>query len=83
MHNLTVVHHIHSPAEGRLAIEIKAYPPDKRKRDLDNILKSLLDSLVHAGVVEDDSQFDAIAIARLPNEKPGRVDIKIFQLENL
>jgi crossover junction endodeoxyribonuclease RusA len=68
---------------GQLAIEIRAYPPDKRKRDLDNILKSLLDSLTHAGLIVDDSQFDAIAIARLPSEKPGRVDIKIFQLENL
>lgn len=68
---------------GRLAIEILAIPPDRRARDLDNILKSLLDSLVHAGVVQDDSQFDAIAIARRPPEKPGRVEIKIHQLENL
>jgi crossover junction endodeoxyribonuclease RusA len=71
------------PLTGRLAIEIKASPPDRRVRDLDNILKSLLDAIVHGGVVEDDSLFDAIAIARLAPEKPGRVDIKIFQLENL
>ena len=68
---------------GRLAIEVLAIPPDRRARDLDNILKSLLDSIVHAGVIEDDGQFDAIAIARRPSEKPGRVEIKIFQLENL
>jgi crossover junction endodeoxyribonuclease RusA len=80
---LALVHKIHSPAQGRLAIEIKATPPDKRKRDLDNILKSLLDSLTHARVIEDDSQFDAIAIARLPSSKPGQVEITITQLENL
>jgi len=71
------------PITGRLGIEIKASPPDNRRRDLDNILKALLDSITHAGVIEDDSQFDAIAIARLPSEKPGRVDVTIFQLENL
>jgi len=68
---------------GRLAIEIQASPPDNRRRDLDNILKALLDSITHARVIEDDSQFDAIGIVRLPVAKPGRVDIKIIQLENL
>lgn len=85
----TVQHQLHlaaslkKPLTGRLGIEIKAAPPDHRRRDLDNILKALLDSIVHAGVIEDDSQFDAIAIARMPAEKPGSVAITIFQLENL
>lgn len=72
-----------NPITGRLGIEIKASPPDNRRRDLDNILKALLDSITHAGLIEDDSQFDAIAIARLPSGKPGRVDVTIFNLENL
>lgn len=71
------------PLTGRLGIEIKAAPPDQRRRDLDNILKALLDSITHAGVIEDDSQFDAIAIARMAPQKPGRVDITIYHLENL
>ena len=74
---------VNSALSGRLAIEIQAFPPDKRRRDLDNILKALLDSITHAGIIEDDSQFDAIAIARRECLKPGRVEIKIFQLENL
>lgn len=48
----------------RLSVSIKAYPPDKRRRDLDNILKSLLDSLQHAGVYSDDSQIDSLHIER-------------------
>lgn len=48
----------------RLSLLIDAYPPDKRRRDLDNILKSLLDSLQHAGVYADDSQIDYLAIKR-------------------
>jgi len=50
--------------EQRLSVAIEAYPPDKRRRDLDNILKSLLDSLQYAGVYADDSQIDFLAIKR-------------------
>ncbi len=50
--------------EDRLEMIIQAYPPDKRRRDLDNVLKSLLDSLQHAGVYSDDSQIDSLSIER-------------------
>lgn len=36
-------------------IEFKAYPPDRRKRDQDNLEKVLNDSLVKGGILEDDS----------------------------
>ncbi|EFN3273912.1 RusA family crossover junction endodeoxyribonuclease [Escherichia coli] len=49
---------------GRLAIKIIAEPPDKRRRDLDNILKAPLDALTHAEVLIDDEQFDEINIVR-------------------
>jgi len=54
------------PAWGasRLAVEIEAFMPDKRRRDLDNVLKAALDSLTHAGVWEDDSQIDDLRIHR-------------------
>jgi crossover junction endodeoxyribonuclease RusA len=68
---------------GRLAIKIAAYPPDRRRRDLDNILKALLDSLTFAHVIEDDSQFDFISIARRDVIKDGAVQITITQLEQL
>jgi crossover junction endodeoxyribonuclease RusA len=41
--------------KGKLAVEIEAYRPDKRRRDLDNLLKAALDGCTHAGVWEDDS----------------------------
>ena len=50
----------------RLRVTIDAYPPDKRRRDLDNILKSLLDSLQYAEVYADDSQIDCLTIKRNP-----------------
>jgi crossover junction endodeoxyribonuclease RusA len=71
------------PMTGRLAIKIAAYPPDKRRRDLDNILKALLDSLTFAQVIEDDSQFDFISVARREVISDGAVRITITQLEQL
>ncbi|PKJ14813.1 RusA family crossover junction endodeoxyribonuclease, partial [Escherichia coli] len=35
--------------KSRLRIKVIADVPDSRRRDLDNILKGLLDSLIHAG----------------------------------
>ena len=40
---------------GAVSLSLDCYPPDRRRRDIDNIRKSLLDSLVNAGVLEDDS----------------------------
>ena len=40
----------------KLKVEIEAWLPDKRRRDLDNLLKATLDGLAHAGVYDDDSQ---------------------------
>ena len=42
--------------KGQLKVEIEAFRPDKRRRDLDHLLKATLDGLAHAGVYEDDSQ---------------------------
>ena len=52
--------------QSRVSVQIEAWMPDKRRRDLDNLLKSLLDALTHAGVWEDDSQIDGLAIWRAP-----------------
>lgn len=63
----------------RIILSIEAYPPDKRKRDLDNIFKSLLDSLQHAEVFPDDSQIDSIYIKRMP-DLLGQVVVKIEEM---
>ena len=64
--------------EARLHINILALPPDKRKRDLDNILKSLLDSL--QGILfRDDSQIDKITITRGPVESKGKLFVELFE----
>ena len=50
--------------EGRLSVSIFVSPPDKRRRDLDNVLKSLLDACTKAGMWDDDSQIDRLIINR-------------------
>ena len=41
--------------KAHVAMTVLLSPPDRRRRDVDNYAKSLLDSLVKAGVLEDDS----------------------------
>lgn len=57
------------PTAARLAVEIEVFVPDRRRRDLDNLHKGLLDSLTHAGVWADDSQIDDLRIRRVRDEK--------------
>lgn len=62
--------------KSRLRIKVIADVPDSRRRDLDNILKGLLDSLIHAGFAEDDEQFDDIRVIRGVKVPGGRLGIK-------
>jgi crossover junction endodeoxyribonuclease RusA len=57
-----------------------AFPPDRRRRDLDNLPKAVLDSLAHAGVYEDDSQIDLLIIRRCDPIKGGKLKIRISEL---
>lgn len=62
----------------RLSLAIKAYPPDRRKRDLDNMLKPMLDALEAADLFADDSQIDHLSIERMEsNGKPGHVAVTV------
>ncbi len=80
-----IIHHLKLDifTKSRLRIKVIADMPDARRRDLDNILKSLLDSLIHAGFAEDDEQFDDIRVIRGVKISGGRVEIKITELEGL
>lgn len=62
---------------GPLELAIDVYPPDRRRRDLDNTEKSLIDSLQHAGLYQDDSQIDKITITRRKPTPGGRVIITL------
>ena len=64
----------------RLSVEIELYPPDRRKIDVDNRIKAVLDLLQHAGVYQDDSQIDRILIERREVEKGGVAVVRIKEI---
>ena len=65
------------PMGGRIALAMDAFPPDKRVRDIDNLMKPTLDSLQHAGVFFDDEQIDILIGRRREVVKGGRLDVRI------
>jgi len=74
--------HLH-PLDGELAMTVDAYPPDKRRRDADNILKSLLDALQHAGAYHDDSQIKKLSVELLEPCRPnGKVQVRLLRRPN-
>ncbi len=63
----------------RLRVDVFAFPPDRRRRDLDNIFKCLLDSLQHAGIYHDDNQIDYLTVRRMPDIL-GKVTVNIYEI---
>lgn len=68
-------------SRARMKIKIIADVPDRRRRDLDNILKAVFDALEHGDFVCDDNQFDEITIKRGEVIPGGRLGIKIKEIE--
>jgi len=68
--------------KGIVEVSILAYYPDRRRRDLDNLLKGPLDALKAAGVYEDDSLIHRLEIARMRVQKPGKLIIAIEPVED-
>jgi crossover junction endodeoxyribonuclease RusA len=66
--------------QGRLAVTALLTMPDRRKRDIDNVSKCLLDSMQHAKVYNDDYQIDDWHVIRGDVKKPGWVDVEITEI---
>ena len=64
----------------RLGVEILVYPPDNRTRDIDNIAKGVLDSLVTCGLMQDDEQIDDLHIIRCDKIKGGKIRVRLFEI---
>jgi crossover junction endodeoxyribonuclease RusA len=71
----------HKTLEGSVGVFIRVFPPDRRKRDLDNLLKALQDALTHAGVWLDDSQIQDLHIVSDAVIKGGQTKIVITDLK--
>ena len=73
----------HAPKglKGRIEVHIEAHPPDKRKRDLDNLLKPILDVLQDYGIYADDEQIDVLRIRRREIMRPGHVRVYVSEIQ--
>lgn len=71
------------PACEQIAVRLYAYPPDKRRRDASNLMptmKAMVDGLVDAGVVPDDTA--AFVVEEMPRllddgDKRWRLDLHV------
>lgn len=64
---------------GRVWAEYDCYPPDRRTRDLSNLLKCLEDALVDAGIIQDDGQIDGFRMRRQEIRRPGGVEVALYE----
>lgn len=65
---------------GQVKLSGEFYPPDRRRRDLDNLLKCLQDTLVHAGLLEDDAQIKTLHLEMLDPIPEGLVHVNLETL---
>ena len=69
------------PLTGLLRVEIEIYPPDYRRRDIDNLQKGLLDALEHGGAYQDDSQIEKLTITRCECTRGGKAVVRVEPLK--
>ncbi|QRV71479.1 RusA family crossover junction endodeoxyribonuclease [Methylophilales phage MEP301] len=64
--------------EKKVAVSVMIHPRSKRKFDLDNTLKAILDALMKAGMYNDDSQIEYIEIARGEAVDGGKAVVHLY-----
>lgn len=66
---------------GRVMLRVDVYPPDLRRRDLDNLLKGLQDSLMHGGLLADDSDIKVLHMEMHDPKRPfGMVRVGLSRI---
>ena len=68
---------------GPVDLHIELYPPDNRRRDVDNCLKCLLDAFTHGGLYEDDSLIRRLTVIKQePMPSSGMAYVRIQPWNN-
>lgn len=81
MRGVMAAHTVEPFGSARVAIVIYAMPPDRRRRDLDNIQKGMLDSIEASGLIDDDSQIDDLRIIRRSPAPPeGKIILQMREI---
>lgn len=69
--------------DGDLAVSIDVWFPDRRRRDLDNLLKPILDVCTRGKVWADDVQVRDLHITLRGIKRGGRIQLAITPLERM
>lgn len=64
----------------RLKVRLEVRPPDRRRRDLDNVPKVLFDALQRSGLFDDDSQIDDYRVRRDHPTPGGMVLVTVMDI---
>ena len=68
---------------GRLSLYAELYPPDRRRRDIDNVGgKCLLDSLQASGLFDDDYQIKELHLKMLDPIEGGLVHVVLKEIRD-
>jgi len=80
-----IVHQTDTPMlEGAISMQGLFYPPDRRRRDLDNVGgKALIDALQYAGLFKDDCQIKKIHLEMLEPIPGGLCIVKLETFDNV
>ena len=66
--------------EIELDLMVSLHPPHQKRYDIDNRLKVLFDSLIHANVIQDDSQISRLFVQKMDMIKEGQVIVEIREI---
>lgn len=67
--------------DGRLGVRAVLYPPDRRRRDMDNAWKVISDACTRAGVWVDDTLIDQLTLIRArESQAKGVVELRVWEM---
>jgi len=69
--------------EGAVSVIVYVICPDYRRRDLDNMLKCLLDAITHAGLIEDDSMIVELSMYKHKPDSSNKSGQAIVNIDKM
>ena len=76
-------HYARASIAGPLEVRVNVFPPDRRRRDVDNICKAVFDALTHAGVWNDDSQIMDLHVRKFSPGAASGVAVLVLEPRRL